>query len=373
MSGLGTQALEYGGRVDFARLRAERQARLLRALREAKLDALVLGREANARYAAGARRLWTAGGRPFGPGCVVLADTGAVHLMSSWDEGVPAELPREQLYGTTWNPDHLAAALARIDGLARARRVGVDGMSPAFARMLPGVAPKADLFDAAVLLEGVRRIKTPDEIACIETATAIAEGALDRALDALRVGVSERELLGAFLSAAAAAGVTTPSFEGTFRACGPGDAAGRLCRDRAVRDGEPVICDVGLLYAGYEGGVARTRVCGSLDAAAVDLAGRTGELQGRLIEACRPGASAADLARIHTGTASPTRSAPIVHGVGLGTEPPIAAPGAPADPTPLEPGMVIAVSATLADPGAGTWSLRDLVHITAEGPRRLNR
>ena len=69
MSGLGTQALEYGGsggRVDFSRMRAERHARLLQAVRAAELDALVLGREANARYAAGARRLWTAGGRPFG-------------------------------------------------------------------------------------------------------------------------------------------------------------------------------------------------------------------------------------------------------------------------------------------------------------------
>ena len=75
MSGPGTQALEYGGRVDFTRLRAERHARLLRAVREEQLDALVLGREANARYASGARRLWTAGSRPFGPGCVLLAET----------------------------------------------------------------------------------------------------------------------------------------------------------------------------------------------------------------------------------------------------------------------------------------------------------
>jgi len=373
VSGLGVQALEYGGRIDFARLRAERHARLLRAVREADLDALVLGREANARYAAGARRLWTAGSRPFGPGCVVLAGTGAVHLLTTWDEGVPAELLREQLYGATWNSRKLAAALADIEGLARARRIGVDAMSPGFARMLPRVAPGAELVNAARLLEGVRRIKTPDEIACIETACAIAEGALDRTLDALHTGVRERELVGVFHAAAAAAGVTTPAFEGTFRACGPGDAPGRLSRDRALRDGEPVICDVGLLYAGYEGGLCRTHVCGSPDTASDDLAARTRELQERLVEACRPGATAADLVSIHCEAAAPTSSAPVVHGVGLGIEPPIAALGAPDDPTPLEPGMVVAVSARLSDRIAGHCRLRDLIHITPEGPHRLNR
>ncbi len=35
--------------------------------------------------------------------------------------------------------------------------------------------------------------------------------------------------------------------------------------------------------------------------------------------------------------------------------------------------MVVAVNATLSDPRIGTWSLRDLVHVTAEGPRALNR
>ena len=140
----GLAALEYGGaRPDFARLRRERRARLVAALREAGLDALLLGREANARYAAGARRLWTAGSRPFAPGCVVLA-SGAVHLMSTWDEGVPEEIPHARLYGTTWNPARLMQSLCAIPGLGDARRVGVDGMSAAFARGATGAGRTAN-------------------------------------------------------------------------------------------------------------------------------------------------------------------------------------------------------------------------------------
>ena len=43
----------------------ERRARCLAQMDEHGIDVLVLGREANVRFASGARRLWTAGTRPF--------------------------------------------------------------------------------------------------------------------------------------------------------------------------------------------------------------------------------------------------------------------------------------------------------------------
>src|SRR5947207_2234984 len=60
MGDLGTQALEDTQRIDFGRLRAQRRSRCLEAMERHDLDALLLGREANARYASGARRLRTA-------------------------------------------------------------------------------------------------------------------------------------------------------------------------------------------------------------------------------------------------------------------------------------------------------------------------
>ena len=47
----------------------ERRARVLEAMAERDVDALILGKEANARYVSGARRLWLAGARAFAPGC----------------------------------------------------------------------------------------------------------------------------------------------------------------------------------------------------------------------------------------------------------------------------------------------------------------
>ena len=58
MVSLGTMALEEGGRVDFARLREERLGRVLAAMDERELDVLLIGREPNAQYISGARRLY---------------------------------------------------------------------------------------------------------------------------------------------------------------------------------------------------------------------------------------------------------------------------------------------------------------------------
>jgi len=63
----------------------------------AALEVLVLGRPANVRYASGARQLWRTGANPFAPLCVVVRATEKVHLLSSWDEGVPPEIGREDL------------------------------------------------------------------------------------------------------------------------------------------------------------------------------------------------------------------------------------------------------------------------------------
>src|SRR5580765_8673304 len=92
------------------------------------VDALILGREANARAVSGANRLWLAGTRAFAPGCVVIRREHAVHLLANSDAGFEG-FPHDQLYPVTWNPERLFASLHAIPGLADARTIGVDGMS----------------------------------------------------------------------------------------------------------------------------------------------------------------------------------------------------------------------------------------------------
>src|SRR5262245_24556420 len=132
---------------DSSTLRGGRRQRALAQMEAHDLDVLVLGRQANVRYVTGAQQLWVAGTRPFGPACVVVRATGAIHLLSTWDEGIPEDIPHENLYGISWNPVNTIAALQRIDGASSARRVGTDALSPAFAQLLPTAFPEAELVD----------------------------------------------------------------------------------------------------------------------------------------------------------------------------------------------------------------------------------
>lgn len=374
MTAPGIAALEEGGRVDFAALRAERRRRLLAAMERHGLDACIFGREPNARFAAGARRLWTAGTRPFAPGCVVVRRTGAVHLLSTWDEGVPPEVPREHLFGITWNPANYGAVLAGIAGLPESRRIGVDGMTALFAQVIGDVAPQAELVDATPALTEARRTKSPAEIDCIRTAVAIAEGALAEAAAALRPGIAEAALAGRFLAGAARLGAPTPAMEGTFCVTAGAPPIRLVPTDRAVMAGEPVAMRAGVLYAGYEGLAGRTVVCpGAPNPDAERLGERCRSLRHRLVTAVRPGATGADLLAAYVAAGEVPPRFPVAFGLGLGAEPPVVAPGRPGTGAELAAGMVLAVQSCVTEPGVGAWLACDVVAVTPDGAEVLSR
>ena len=85
-------------------LRAQRREKVFSGMETHDLDALILGGAGNVHYVTGARVLGRAGVLPFAPVCVVVRSTGRVHLLSTWDEGVPPEIAREDLYPLSWNP-----------------------------------------------------------------------------------------------------------------------------------------------------------------------------------------------------------------------------------------------------------------------------
>src|ERR1700728_4740869 len=178
--------------ADDRALRTGRRERALAQMEKHDLDVLVLGRQANVRYVSGAPQLWVAGPRPFGPTCVIVRRTGAIHLLSTWDEGVPDDIPHENLYGISWNPMNTIANLQRIDGASSAKRVGTDALSPGFAQLLPTAFPNAELVDGELALRAARRIKTAEEVTALRESIAVAESALAVTVSELRPGVTEQ-------------------------------------------------------------------------------------------------------------------------------------------------------------------------------------
>ncbi|MGB3893383.1 MAG: aminopeptidase P family N-terminal domain-containing protein, partial [Mycolicibacter sinensis] len=196
---------------DGLALRRRRRERALAEMEAHDLDVLVLGRQANIRYVTGALQRWAAGTHPFGPSCVLVRATGAIHLLNTTDDGVPEDIPHENIYENSWNPTNITAALAHIEGAFTARRVGTDAMSPMFAQLLPLAFPKADLIDGELVMRSARRIKTSDEVAALRGAIRVAESALAATVAALEPGVSEQFLAGVLMEAMIAAGVSSPA------------------------------------------------------------------------------------------------------------------------------------------------------------------
>jgi Xaa-Pro dipeptidase len=358
--------------ADAEALRAARRRRALAAMDEHGIDALLLGREANARYVAGAQRLWTAGTRPFGPGCVLVRATGAVHLVSSWDEGIPDDIPHEQLFGITWNPGNLLAWLQGIEGLTEARRIGTDSLTPRFAQLLPKIFPSATLVDAEPALEWARSIKAPAEIDAVCAALVVAETALAAAVAELRPGVSEHHLAAVFMDAMARQGVTTPATQQVaWIASGPGPAGRRA----ATGAGDIVVFDAGVVAGGYRGEVGRTWPVdpAAVDAVTGDLYRRADDLWRRLLEACRPGSPCSGLLAAYQAEGQVPPPFPVACGLGLGFDTPVVSDKLPrtAAGQVLEPGMVVAVTAQVSAADGRTVFHKEAVRITDNGSEVL--
>jgi Xaa-Pro dipeptidase len=360
---------------DERALRLGRRERAFSQMAAHDLDVLVLGRQANVRYVAGAPQLWVAGTRPFGPTCVVVRETGTIHLLSTWDEGVPDDIPHENLYGIAWNPMNTISVLQRIDGAATAKRVGTDALSPAFAQLLPIAFPKAELVDGELAMRAARRVKTPEEVDALRAAIRVAEAGLAAAVAELRSGVSEKTLAGVLLEAMAAGGVSTPSTQDVAWVTSREHPWRRGSDDGRVRAGDLVAFAAGVLGGGYTGEVGRTWPVGepSNVEATAELYKRWDALWCRLIDACSPGAPAGDLLAAYHAAGEPLPPMPVARGLGMGFDPPVVSQHLPATAgnERLEPGMVLALTGYVWEHGVGAVFGREAVLITADGPEVL--
>jgi Xaa-Pro dipeptidase len=358
--------------ADDRALRTGRRERALAQMEKHDLDVLVLGRQANVRYVSGAPQLWVAGTRPFGPTCVVVRKTGAIHLLSTWDEGVPDDIPHENLYGIAWNPMNTISVLKGIQGAATAKRVGTDALSPGFAQLLPMAFPNAELVDGELALRAARRIKTAEEVTVLREAIRVAELGLAAAVAELRPGISEKTLAGVLLQAMAAGGVSTPATQDAAWVTSRDHPWRRASEDGLVQAGDLVAFSSGVLDGGYAGEVGRTWPAGELSASA-DLYRRWDALWDRLYEACQPGAPAIDLLAAYQAAGEELPPMPIARGLGLGFDPPVVSQHLPATAAEeqLEAGMVLAITGYVWESGVGAVFGREAVLITPDGPEIL--
>jgi len=146
-----------------------------------------------------------------------------------------------------------------------------------------------------------------------------------------------------------------------------------LASDRPVGDDELVVLSPGALYAGYEGGLARTRAAGATPPpGTAALASRCHRGLDALLGACRPGNTGSDLYRAWESTGEPAPSIALAHGMGIGAEAPLIGFGRGAAAS-LDEGSVLSVQSWVTADGTGGYLQRELVRLGADGPEVLTR
>ena len=391
----GAESVDFEQRIDMARLRAGRWARANAALAEAGLDAVLVWKEENVRYLTSLRPQIIAGKNGVLNGALFSRGRAPILFISGGDrDRAEATMPWVGEFHTIpilEEPGlirHVAAemipgVLARC-GL-RQGTIGVDLSSKLLMDALAETCAGVRWADGDAAMQAARRIKSPEELALIEEATAIAEAVTATAAAHVREGVRECEVAGEALRTLYRLGgeyahVTTPFVASGERMSPPT----RLATDKLIRAGDLVFIDIGAMWNGYFGDIGRTVVCGTPSADQCRIYRTVWESLQAGIAAMRPGATNADVAAAiragaeARGLGGRFLSLFIGHGIGCGSnEPPYigeAFPGAAS--VTLEPGMVFAIEPLIwipGVPGGGGVRLEDMVVVTQDGARRISR
>ena len=283
-----------------------------------------------------------------------------------------------------WGEAMAAALGEHCGGRARVGVAGLEGvlrfpdgtMTAGELHALQRAFPEAEFVDATALMHDIRQVKSAEEIALIERAQLCADAMSEAVFEHARPGVSEHALYAEMMAAHIRSGGEVPA----MLLIGIGKAPSQtflMPTFRALEDGDILICESEIKYAGY---MAQSIEAVSLGPPGADYQ-RMFEASlscfGVLLEAIRPGIAYAELIRLwgaHLEKAG-FRAAPTMgHGLGLGQDGPTTRPGGDAQGRVVEAGHCFILK-PWANSAEGERAIRagNTIVVEEAGARRLGR
>lgn len=264
------------------------------------------------------------------------------------------------------------------------------------------------LVDGSAIVRRIRMVKSLWEIGRIETAAAVVAEALDEAVNMLKEGMSELELMARIeyelrirghvgimrtrsynmeimtgMLGSGEAAAEPSAFDGPAGGRGLGPAAPQSASRKLIRRNEPILIDVGCCVDGYVIDQTRTAVIGSLPDKLMTAYAHSEAIIHGLERLMQPGASCESLYAASLEMAEKAGLSAnfmgfgadavkfVGHGIGLEVDEwPVLARGF-ADP--LAPGMVLAIEPKFTFPGEGVVGIENTYLITDRGPYQLTR
>ena len=236
---------------------AARQARIRAALAARGLEALILTGPENIFWASGRQ---TAGYFAFQ--ALVVPAEGAPVLLVRQLEVTGAQV-------ATWLDDirawqdgeDPARALAAVVADLGLTHVGVERegwfVSPAMADRIAAALPGLRLADGSGLVEPLRAVKSPAELAAIRAAAGYAEAALAAGLAACRAGASENDVAAAMMAAAIGAGSEAMAMEPLVSSGPRSGVPHATWRRRVMQPGDGVFLELAASHDRYHSALMR--------------------------------------------------------------------------------------------------------------------
>lgn len=391
----GVGVSDYHVGINYERMRIERLRRAQAALKRQGMAAAILFTMEAMRYTIAVR------GHPFASGlsyALVFAD----HDPILFETGTM--LAQQRMYCPWLKPENIRTAYCWLDSICGPE--GAKEQAHKFARSIIAALKEngvygervgvdaLDEFGRAALREGgvelvaakgalmeARRCKTPDEVACMETAVAISNAGYTAFVNEFKPGMRERDGGAIFHDAMLRAGAEV---------CGGGvrskfntfDVYHEVNTDRIVDPGDLVTVNAcSTKFSGYKLCIYRSFIVGRKpNQKERDWYKRCYDRVYAMIEPIKPGATTADSAKALLPAKTwgyqeeePLLVAEVGHGIGMSYEEPVISRVWSFDhPQTFMPGMVIAVECREGEPGYGGVRLEEMVLVTETGHRIIS-
>ncbi len=386
---------DYEIRPDQYALREKRLRRAQQVMASLGFDALLCWKDENVRYLTGLRAQIIAGKSALLNGCILFPDGPPTLLASGgevervrrvmpWIEEVHV-VPIMEAAGLVGEVVELTIRPILERRQLTHARLGLDesgyALIAAFQERMSGL----QLADGDTVMQSARRIKFPEEIALMEEASAIAEAVTQAAIEAVRPGVRETDIVAEAMHTLFRLGGEYAHVMTPFVASGEHmSPPNRIASDKIVRAGDVVFIDIGAQWSGYFSDIGRTVICGEPNDRQREIYAAVFDALQAATRTLVAGSTNADVANaVHEAAARRGLGDNFVklfigHGVGMGSnEPPYIGEDLPgAETTTLEEGMVFAIEPLIwvdGVRGGGGVRLEDTIVVTATGGRALTR